>query len=479
MKKIGILGYGIVGKSVHHFLETFFKDVLITVWDKRSFDGSSFYSPSKISLSDFIAFQDELVVSPGFELDSHSLDSQKVFCELDFFAQYCTAKTISITGSFGKTTVTKLLTLLINRLRFDGNISIKAVEGGNVGRGMLDLISSREDFDYAVLELSSFQLERSKTFAPDIGMLLNISPNHLDRHKTMDFYLDAKWNVFVHQRSDQHSILPLSLFDQGFDLKSKIQGLRSQIWVTTIDPIEYDDVFTRVGRAVNLVELRGHELWVTRVSGVSQRIAVLPFSDSTFKENWVMVFAALVILQVDTISLSTSLAAESCILDYHHRIEPCGTYKDVDFYNDSKSTVIETTWAAVKKLLAKKRPVIVILGGLSKGVDRSHLNRQLALEPDVKKIYCYGPECAPFLTAACFATLEEILDDVFSMMEPGDQVLFSPAGASFDLYENYGHRGDVFKELVKARIKVLLSENYVDRDNVVQEFGILPLKTIE
>lgn len=455
MKKIGILGYGVVGKSVHQFLQTAEDDVQIAVWDKRQLDGAGFYSSQCLSMQDFIAEQDEIIVSPGFDLSLIPLNSKNVLCELDLFAHVFHKKTIAITGSLGKTTVTKLLALLLNQIQCNDGQFLKAAEGGNVGTAMLDLVPQQAMLDCAVLELSSFQLERNKTYAPDIGLLLNIFPNHLDRHKNMETYLDAKWQLFVHQRDDQKTILPVSLLDQDLDILPRIKALRSQLWFTSVVPLDYNHLCMYLGRSVNLIELRGNQLWMTQVGCEPKLIGSFQLPDTTFIENWIMVLTALLIRGADMTEVMRVISASKCMLNYHHRVEFVGSCHDVDFYNDSKSTAVEATWAATQKLLAKERPVIVILGGLSKGVDRSGLQSQLKQAPGVKKVYCYGPECAPFTTAACFTTLENIIDDICAIMTPGDQVLFSPAGASFDLYENYAHRGEVFKELVKARMKTI------------------------
>lgn len=130
----------------------------------------------------------------------------------------------------------------------------------------------------------------------------------------MNVYLDAKWNLFLYQRPDQHTLVSLSLFDQGFDFGSKVRALRSQLWVTTLVPVDYYDVCMRIGRSVNLVELKGM-LRFTGIEAAPVRIAVLSFSDITFKENWVTVFAALLILQV-MFHQCTYLATENYTLDH-------------------------------------------------------------------------------------------------------------------------------------------------------------------
>ncbi|MFA6527678.1 MAG: hypothetical protein WCT20_04605, partial [Candidatus Babeliales bacterium] len=169
----------------------------------------------------------------------------------------------------------------------------------------------------------------------------------------------------------------------------------------------------------------------------------------TFIENWMQVLAALYFLRADIGSLEAVLASGVDLLDdHHHRVEHFATINGVDFYEDSKSTVIQATQAAVGRLALQHRPLVVILGGMSKGVDRRPLMEYLKTVSEVKKVCCFGSECGAFVGAVCCATLDAIVNDIKATMRPGDIVLFSPSGASFDFFDNYKHRGQVFKELV-------------------------------
>ena len=178
-------------------------------------------------------------------------------------------------------------------------------------------------------------------------------------------------------------------------------------------------------------------------------LSVLP--EVTFVQNWILIISGLYLLGADLSALNAFFEKEGknfAIDDHHHRVEYFATVKGVKFYDDSKATVIQSTLAAIKSLI-DKGPVILILGGLNKGVDRSPIIKELAQISGLKKIYCYGPSCSDFGSASCnFGSLEEILQDITKIMQPGDQVLFSPSGTSFDFYQNYKHRGQVFKDLV-------------------------------
>jgi UDP-N-acetylmuramoylalanine-D-glutamate ligase len=178
-------------------------------------------------------------------------------------------------------------------------------------------------------------------------------------------------------------------------------------------------------------------------------MSVLP--DVTFVQNWIFIIAGLYLLGADLPALQSFFEKEGkdfVIDDHHHRVEYFATVNGVKFYDDSKATVIQSALAAVKSLI-NKGPVYLILGGLNKGVDRSPIIPELAKIKELKKVYCYGPACSDFGSAVCnFGSLEEIIQDITKNMQPGDQVLFSPSGTSFDFYKNYKQRGQAFKDLV-------------------------------
>jgi UDP-N-acetylmuramoylalanine--D-glutamate ligase len=141
---------------------------------------------------------------------------------------------------------------------------------------------------------------------------------------------------------------------------------------------------------------------------------------------------------------------DAICIENEHRCEFVASIRGVDFYNDSKATVIQSTEAAVGRFASSGRPIILILGGLSKGVDRSPLINQLANIKNIKKIYCFGKECAVFSQISSYCTtLEGVIEDIEKIMVAGDLVLLSPSGTSYDLYKNYEERGTVFKMLVK------------------------------
>lgn len=454
--RIAIIGFGVVGKSLLAFLTSeqgrnFVQATDLLVWDGRPFihdeekiiisAGAQPVSSDCVTLGEIMTIVDLAFVSPGVNMNRYKQHAHKIVCELDLFSRFFDKKTIGITGSLGKTTTTKLLGVLAGTFK-------KTAVGGNIGLGMLDLVAQRESTDLAVLELSSFQLEFSKTWAPDIAIWTNCFANHLDRHETMQAYTEAKLNILAHQREDQVALLSTSLFDGevGQILASQLPTIKSQLYL--VGALELDRLpvqnFNSITVEDGLVVLSKGAQGLVTSKTVLCAVADLP--KVTFLDNWLHVLGALHILGAD---LSKVISGEVFSLDNEHRCEFVQTIRGVDFYNDSKATVIQSTQAAVNRLAANNRPIILILGGLGKGVDRSPLLEILKNIPNVKKIYCFGKECSVFApSATCYSTLEEVMADVAKIMESGDQVLLSPSGTSYDLYKNYEERGRAFKNLV-------------------------------
>ncbi len=470
--RIAIVGFGVVGKSMLGFVKSELGRAFmgarkpdLMVWDSRSFSeqelqtineaGARAVTREAVTLGEVMSLADLVMVSPGVNMNRYKHLSHKIICELDLLKHFFDLRTVGITGSLGKTTTTKLLGLLVGQSR-------RVEVGGNIGLGMLDLISRKNDLDVAVLELSSFQLEFNKAWAPDVAVWTNCFANHLDRHETMAAYVDAKINILRHQSSGQAALLSVSLFEGDVEplLAQVLAEVKSQLYLVSAAPISCE-LLKRVPRAsfrVLFVEAGQLVMGMVVDGQLTTSVPVCMVADLppvTFLDNWLHVFGALYALGIDLSDVIAWLRehGNTISLDNEHRCELVATVRGVDFYNDSKATVIQSTEAAVRRLAATGRPVILILGGLGKGVDRSPLLAVLKNIDKIKKIYCFGKECGVFKPAAsCYATLEEVMADVMLTVLPGDQVLFSPSGTSFDLYKNYEERGKTFKALV-AQIK--------------------------
>ncbi len=412
--KVGIWGFGVVGKSIMHFLAQ--KSCKLSVLEQRALekDEITLLKNNHVQIVDyayiqqFLEFNDYIIASPGVDITPYTEFQDKFITELDLFYQYIPKNTfiIAITGSAGKTSTVTLLTGLLNAL------GKKAIAIGNIGTAMFDTISTIEKYDYIVMELSSFQLENIKAFSPKIAAITNFIPNHLDRHKTIENYLDAKGRLLKHQTEECHAFIPMEYMEPFWSFIEK----QKTTWIG-------NDSFQDITKEL---------------------------SDISVAQNWRMVLSIIDHLKLPTEDIIKY--AHSIKLP-EHRVEFVRNYKGVRFYNDSKSTLLESTQEALKRF--SDDSVILFLGGLSKGVDRKPLINSLSC--NIKKVICFGKE-AHILSAWCLEsgitttshkTLESAFTSCIQSMKNNDVVLFSPSGSSFDLFKNYQERGAYFKKLVQ------------------------------
>lgn len=507
MYKLGIIGFGIVGKSALLFLRKYhgtnqtngadasteaMQEVdteqtfgVIEVWDKRPLEpqekelvrgyGATLVDSTEVDLQHFMQRQDFIVVSPGVDVSAYPHLQHKLLCELDFFATFFKKPTVAITGSVGKTTITRLLGLLIPSLPVasslpllgscgalfaaQGKKQINAVVGGNVGIGMLDLVGLQPDLDAAVLELSSFQLDFNHSFGPSIAIWTNLYANHLDRHKTMANYFKAKSNLLKTQQPNHVGIVSYDLLagEMHAHFVEFMPKYRGQLFVVATHRLSEQEILAVPREDFYLLY---HEKGTIIFEMYKQKYCLqrlllvedVHFPDITFLINWLQVAAGLYAIGLDLAQLPATLTAistEALLSNLAHRVRHFATIRGVDFYDDSKSTIAQSTLAAVQRLAATNRPITLIIGGLSKGVDRSWLMQALSNIKQVKRVFCFGPESAQFAGATACADLEQVVAAVHAVMQPDDIVLFSPSGTSFDFFKNYEHRGQVFEQLIK------------------------------
>ena len=397
-KTIGIWGYGRVGQAAAQFLLE--QNARVIVYDDKPVqiaDTSITIAPTLEAFFDQACY---LLPIPGVDVRPYrSMYQGNWLSELDLFQYFFHKPIIATTGSVGKTTVTYLLTHALKQAGWH----VEAA--GNIGTPALSMINQQKNLDAIILEVSSFQLEYAQAFAPDLALWTNFYPNHLDRHATMEDYFAAKYNIIQNQKSDQTALLPRTLAPDIYALSPK-------------STLCFFDTKEKPDQA-------GHG----------------------FAVNWLIVEKALSLLGVAQQPLSA-------IQPIEHRLEHIAVIKGVVFYNDSKSTIPASTLAAVKNVTAKR--IMLFLGGLSKGIDRTPLIAQLANKSI--HVFCFGKE-AEQLHAICAvnsipSSSSANLDDAFALCVQtagsGDCVLFSPAGSSFDLFENYEKRGEKFKQLVNT-----------------------------
>lgn len=443
-RKIGIWGLGAVGGSALRYCLQ--KKCSISVLDQHSpsaqikklLKQNTLTAFDNHDLADFLNRNDFIIPSPGIDLRPHTHYQHKWLSELDLFAHEFNAPIIAITGSVGKTTVTHLLAALLQKM------SHRVAVGGNIGTPMLDLLE-HQPVDLGVLEVSSFQLELAQTFAPDLAIWTNFSPNHLDRHDTLEDYCAAKMRIIGQQTARQKSLLPLSLIDTIMH-----QPPASQCYFFTTQRNTHLEKKLRSQDGLFVVEDNELILYKNTTRSHIFNLATLP--PTTFAENWLVITSALHLLNIP---LATYAHHAQKLTAPEHRLEKILTHNGVTFYNDSKSTTPASTKAAVQQL--SDHPIHLFLGGLSKGIDREPLVQFLGTVTNLKHVYCFGKEAENLqklcnlykLKSSHFTDLDSAFAACTHNTHNGDTVLFSPSGSSFDLFANFAKRGVYFKQLVE------------------------------
>ena len=451
-KFIGIWGFGIVGKAAVHYFHA--QGYQLGVMDKRQLTSQeldylkarniTWYSQEQQEL--FLNFYEVIIFSPGVNVSQlcYATHKNKWLHELDFFYSIFNKPIIAITGSIGKTSTTHLLSQICKEA------SIPVALGGNIGIPTFDLINQKDIVNYALLEVSSFQLNYCKSFAPFLAIITNFYPNHLDHHANEQEYFLAKDNILRQQTKDQLSLIPFILRNKvspALDEHKRSYFITSCPEMKELSNLKNTEQIYYINE--NKVVMRYSQYQHIPIMTISTALLNLSFID-----NILLLAAVCDLLKINTKLFKT--IAPSLQLP-EHRIEKIGSINSIDFYNDSKATTTASTLAAVKKL--HNRPLHLFLGGLSKGVDRAPFIAQL--KNHVKHIYCFGKEAIMLYTmclnnnisATYFSTLADAVNACVAAIHPGDCVLLSPAGSSFDLYENYEQRGKHFKDLINHYIQ--------------------------
>ncbi len=379
---------------------------------------------------------DEVVKSPGIPGTVPMVQKVKengipVISEIEFASRYDSAKKICITGSNGKTTTTSLIYYLLK------NAGLNVGLGGNIGQSYAYQVAT-EHFDYYVLEISSFQLDDIRDFRPDIAIITNITPDHLDRydHK-MENYVNAKFNITRNLREDDCFI-----FDSDDEITvghlSKIV-LRCKMLPFSQEKELEQGAFIRENKMIVRVDEEETDVFLESLA--------LGGKHNVYNSMAAALAAKATGIESDIIrnSLATFKPIE-------HRLEPVLSIKDVLYINDSKATNVDSAWYALE---CQKRPVVWILGGTDKGNDYSVLND--LVREKVKGIVCLGVDNKKIHEA--FGGMVSRMEDALSareavqkaaaMADAGDVVLLSPCCASFDLFKNYEDRGEQFKAAVR------------------------------
>jgi len=379
--------------------------------------------------------QDLIVVSPGVPVDAPPLvqaraSGEPVIGELELAAQHLPGPIVAITGSNGKTTTT---TLTGEILAAGG---VPTVVGGNIGTPAISLVPRARGDTVIVLEVSSFQLETIQTFRPKVAVILNITPDHLDRHRTFQTYVDAKARILENQQASDFAVL-----NQDDPTCQTLAGRsRAQLFW-----------FSRKGEVKQGAWVRAGRLLFRDAAGQRE---IMPVSEIPLKgaHNVENVLAAICSGMLLGCPLDKLRLAVRNFKAVEHRLEYVATVRGVEYYNDSKATNVD---AAIKALESFPANIHLILGGKDKGSDYRVLNQ--LLRERVKRVYTIGAAAEKIESQIRGAaeivhaqTLENAVRRAAVAAQPGDIVLLAPACASFDQFQSYNHRGRVFKELVHA-----------------------------
>jgi len=377
--------------------------------------------------------QDLIVVSPGVPVEAPSLTQArqlgiKIIGEVELASRYLQGNVIAISGSNGKTTTT---TLAGEILAHGGK---KVLVGGNIGTPVIELVGQSTADGWNVLEISSFQLETIETFHPKIAVILNITPDHLDRHRTFENYVAAKARIFENQTAQDHAVLNAD--DAACVALAK--GIKPPAtWFSRKKEVG-DGAFVRGGNIV----------WKSSAGETNVlSLTDIPLKGSHNVEN---VLAAVSVGMLAGCAPERIREAVGQFKAVEHRLEFVSRINGVDYYNDSKATNVDATMKALESFPAN---VHIILGGKDKGSDYSVLND--LLRQRAKRVYTIGAAARKIEEQIAGAapiehceTLAKAVKFASARAVAGDVVVLAPACASFDQFENYEHRGRAFKEAV-------------------------------
>ncbi|HTX15867.1 MAG TPA: UDP-N-acetylmuramoyl-L-alanine--D-glutamate ligase [Candidatus Baltobacteraceae bacterium] len=380
--------------------------------------------------------QDLIVLSPGVpvKLAPVALARSRgvpVWSEIELAWRFLRGKLVAITGSNGKTTTTSLVAHILK------TAGIQTLVGGNIGVPLLSLVESSVDSSVTVAEISSFQLEAIEAFRPEIGVLLNLTPDHLDRHASFEEYATAKMRMFENQLDRDCAVLNAD----DPEVTRRMPSRQQVFW------------FSRQKRVAAGAFLRDEQI-IFRHEGTEVEVARRDQIALRGGHNVENVLAACAAAYLAGATPAAIASGVKTFRGVEHRLEFVAEIGGVKFYNDSKATNVD---AALKAMEAFSEPLIAILGGKDKGSPYTPLAEPLRQRARVVILIGAAAEkiagdLGDAVEVAHAGTLERAVQLASKRAQPGDVVLLAPACSSFDQFENYEERGRKFKELV-ARLQ--------------------------
>ncbi len=442
-KKVLVVGLGKSGLAAALFLRH--RGAQVTVSDIRSAESLAKEIPALLDEGIMVEAgghglltfrrQDLIVVSPGVPLDTPELVQARnfgrpVIGELELAARFLKGEVLAITGSNGKTTTTALAGEILKAA------GMPTLVAGNIGVPVIGLVEESTDATWSVLEVSSFQLESTEQFHPRIAVILNITPDHLDRHGTFENYALAKERIFAKQDASDSLVL------NADNARTAEAARRSP------GPVSWFSARHAVDQGA----------WVEKGNVVYRSVCdappeiIVPVSKIPLKggHNVENVLAAVCAARLAGVKAEAIGPAIEKFQAVEHRLEYVATINGVEYYNDSKATNVDATEKAVA---AFPGCIHLILGGKDKGSPYTVLSP--LLRERVRAVYTIGSAAAKIesqlrgvVPIRTCETLANAVEAAASAAHPGDVVLLAPACSSFDQFENYEHRGRVFKQLV-------------------------------
>lgn len=441
--RTAVLGLGVTGLSCVRYLQS--QGRVLAAFDsaidddlaatfRHDFPGVPLYTGEFDG--DLLAACSTLIVSPGIGLDHPAIQNalhngSVLTSDIDLLLAAVDQPIVAITGSNGKTTVTTLVGKMAEAS------GLRVAVGGNIGTPVLDFLSPGQQYELFVLELSSFQLERSEFPAAAAASILNISPDHMDRYPNLAAYQQAKQRIYpasrcvVYNRDDKLTYPLLNREQSSISFGAGTPDLKQY-------GLLQQDNSTWLAR--------GHE-------------ALLSSADMKLhgQHNLLNALAALALGEAAGLQRDAMLSVLQEFPGLAHRCQWLGARDGIEFFNDSKGTNPGATMAAVRGLSRRQGDIVLIAGGQGKGADFTSLQQ---LAGQLKAVVLLGEAAADIAAVLQGKVAVSRVEDMAAavscarqLADAGDRILLSPACASFDMFRNYQHRGDVFSALVQAHIE--------------------------
>lgn len=391
---------------------------------------------------------DLVVISPGVPANAIPIRyaerrGAEVIGEIELASRFLRGRIVAVTGTNGKTTTTTL----IGEMLKEAGINVQV--GGNIGTPLISMIESSSDDGWTVVEVSSFQLETIVDFHPTVAAVLNVTPNHMDRYESLTHYAAAKHNIFRNQTAGDVAILNA---DDEI-VSSWAEGLRANIMLFSVKRELEEGLFLK-GRDL-ISRSRSQALTAPSLPGAELVLATRDEMQLRGLHNVENVLAAM------GAGLACGAPPESLretvrgFRPVEHRLEEVAEIEGVRFFNDSKATSVDATMKALEAFAEGPGKIVLILGGRGKQAPyaplapliRKGVRKLVLIGEDANTIEKELEHVAPFEHAA---NMHDAVERAFAAAKPGDLVLLAPACASFDMFENFEHRGRVFKDEVQS-----------------------------